>query len=81
MKITPLLFIGLVFFTSHALAISKSDVRKIVEAAYPGARITEVEKETYKGKRIYEVDFVHEGKRLEAIIELDGTILKVDIDD
>ncbi|MCG8486123.1 MAG: PepSY domain-containing protein [Chromatiales bacterium] len=81
MKITPLLFIGLSIFTSHALAISKSDVRKIVKAAYPGARITEVEKETYKGERIYEVDFVHEGKRLEAIIELDGTIIKVDIDD
>ncbi|MCG7871192.1 MAG: PepSY domain-containing protein [Candidatus Thiodiazotropha lotti] len=81
MKITLLLLIGLSIFTSHALAISKSDVRKIVEGAYPGARITEVEKETYKGEKVYEVDFVHEGKRLEAIIELDGTILKVDIDD
>ena len=64
-----------------AQAINKAEVKALIEAAYPGARITEIEKETYKGKRIYEVDFKHDGKALEAIISLDGEIIKVGIDD
>ncbi len=64
-----------------ALAINKAEVKALIEAAYPGAKVTEIEKETYRGKRIYEVDFKHEGKALEAIISLDGEIIKVQIDD
>lgn len=81
MRITLLLFIALAVCSSSSLALSKRDVREIIKEAYPGARITEVEKETYKGERIYEVDFVHEGKKLEAIIDFEGKIIKVDIDD
>ncbi|MBT3013948.1 MAG: hypothetical protein KUF77_20225 [Candidatus Thiodiazotropha sp. (ex Lucina aurantia)] len=81
MKITTSIFIGFMLFASQAVALSKSDVRKIIKEAYPGARISEVEKETYKGEKIYEVDFIHDGNRLEAIIGLDGSIIKVDIDD
>ncbi|MES9826567.1 MAG: PepSY domain-containing protein [Candidatus Thiodiazotropha endolucinida] len=81
MKITTSIFIGFMLFASQAVALSKSDVRKIIKNAYPGARISEVEKETYKGEKIYEVDFIHDGNRLEAIIGLDGSIIKVDIDD
>ena len=71
----------LVFTTGSACAIGKKDVRDIIEEAYPGAKITEIEKEKYQGKKIYEVDFKHDGKRLEAIISLDGEIIKVGIDD
>ncbi|MEW7974271.1 MAG: PepSY domain-containing protein [Candidatus Thiodiazotropha endolucinida] len=81
MKITTSIFIGFMLFASQAVALSKSDVRKIIKKAYPGARISEVEKETYKGEKIYEVDFIHDGNKLEAIIGLDGSIIKVDIDD
>ncbi|MEW8691418.1 MAG: PepSY domain-containing protein [Candidatus Thiodiazotropha endolucinida] len=81
MKITTSIFIGFMLFASQAVALSKSDVRKIIKNAYPGARISEVEKETYKGEKIYEVDFIHDGNKLEAIIGLDGSIIKVDIDD
>ncbi|MES9830898.1 MAG: PepSY domain-containing protein [Candidatus Thiodiazotropha sp. DIVDIV] len=81
MKKITVILISLLVFAGQANALSKSDVRKIIENAYPGSRISEVEKETYKGKKIYEVDFTHEGKKLEAIIKLDGTIIKVDIDD
>ncbi|MCG8072745.1 MAG: PepSY domain-containing protein [Candidatus Thiodiazotropha taylori] len=81
MRISITFFITLAFCSSSVLALSKRDVREIVEEAYPGARITEVEKETYKGERIYEVDFAHDGKKLEAIIDLEGNIIKVDIDD
>lgn len=81
MRMTITFFIALTVCSNSALALSKRDVREIVEEAYPGARITEVEKETYKGERIYEVDFAHEGKKLEAIIDLEGKIIKVDMDD
>ena len=73
--------IVLVMLCGPASAIGKRDVREIIEAAYPGATITEIEKETYKGKKIYEVDFKHDGQKLEAIISLDGEIIKVGIDD
>ena len=75
------MLIGLLLVPGTVLALSKSEVRAIIEAAYPGARITEIEKETYKGNKIYEVDFKHDGENLEAIIDLDGEIIKVQIDD
>ncbi len=73
--------IVLVLFSASASAIGKSDVRAIIEAAYPGAKISEIEKEKYKGQKVYEVDFKHDGQKLEAIISLDGEIVKVGIDD
>ncbi len=64
-----------------AAAVGKKDVRATIEEAYPGAKITEIEKEKYKGKKVYEVDFKHDGKKLEAIVSLEGEIIKVGIDD
>ena len=72
---------GLFLIAGPLLALTKSEVRNIIEGAYPGSRITEIEKETYRGQKIYEVDFRHDGKKLEAIISLDGEIIKVGIDD
>jgi len=81
MKRNSWMLIGLLLLPGTVFALSKSDVRAIIEAAYPGARITEIEKEQYKGQKIYEVDFKHGGENLEAIISLDGEIIKVGIDD
>jgi hypothetical protein len=64
-----------------AVSIGEKDVREITEEAYPGAKITEIEKEKYQCKKIYEVDIKHDGKNLEAIISLDGEIIKVGVDD
>ena len=64
-----------------AAAIGKKDIRAIIEDAFPGAIITEIEKEKYRGKKVYEGDFKHDGKKLEAIISLEGEIIKVGIDD
>lgn len=72
---------GLALLGGSAFAIGKSEVRSIIEENYPGARITEIEKETYRGKKIYEVDFKHGGENLEAIISLEGEIIKVQVDD
>jgi uncharacterized membrane protein YkoI len=74
-------FIVLVLTCGTALAIGKSEVRDIILQNYPGANITEIERETYKGQKIFEVDFQHEGEKLEAIISLEGEIIKVGIDD
>ena len=75
------ILIGLSLPGGPAFAIGKSEVRAIIEQNYPGARITEIEKETYRGQKIYEVDFKHGGENLEAIISLDGEIIKVHVDD
>lgn len=81
MKKTALILIALGFYVGTAVAIGKKDVRQIIESAYPGAEITEIERERYKGKKIYEVDFKHDGEKLEAIIGFDGEIIKVHVDD
>lgn len=81
MKRIAWISIALLIVPGTLLALSKSEVRAIIEAAYPGARITEIEKEQYRGQKIYEVDFRHGGEKLEAIISLDGEIIKVGIDD
>ena len=81
MKKQAWILIGLFLFTSQALALSKKEVRAIIEEAYPGARVTEIEKETYKGQKVHEVDFKHGGENLEAIISLEGHIIVVHIDD
>ena len=81
MKHLVCILLCLGFYAGVAQAIGKQDVRQIIEAAYPGAEITEIEREYYRGKKIYEVDFRHGGENLEAIIGLDGEIIKVHIDD
>ena len=75
------IFISLVLYSGNAAAFGKKDVRALIEKEYPGARITEIEKERYKGQKVYEVDFKHDGQALEAIISLEGEIIKVQIDD
>lgn len=75
------IFFGFLVVSGSAFALSKSEVRAIIENTYPGARITEIEKETYQKKKIYEVDFKHDGENLEAIISLEGEIIKVQTDD
>lgn len=81
MKRSYWILIGLFLISAPLGAFGKKEVRSIIEEAYPGAKITEIEKERYRGEKIYEVDFKHDGKKLEAIISLEGKIIKVGIDD
>ena len=46
MKASSWILIGFLLHPGVVFALSKSEVRGIIEAAYPGARITEIEKET-----------------------------------
>lgn len=73
--------VGLVLVCGSALAVGKSEIRDIILDAYPGAKITEIERETHKGQKVFEVDFQHGGEKLEAILTLDGDFIKVGIDD
>ena len=73
--------IGYILLCGPAHAIGKSGIRDIILTEYPGAKITEIERETYRGQKIFEVDFQHEGEKLEAILSLEGEIIKVGIDD
>ena len=73
--------VGLVLVCGSAFAIGKSEIRDIILEAYPGAKITEIERETHKGQKVFEVDFQHGGEKLEAILGLDGDFIKVGIDD
>ncbi len=81
MRTSTLMLTSLILFSSVSHAVGKSEIRGIIKQAHPGAHISEIEKETYRGEKVWEVDFRHEGKRLEAIISLDGEIIKVQIDD
>ena len=75
------LLFGLLGFAVSALAIGKQEVADILLAHYPGATITEIDRETYRGQKIFEIDFEYQGEKLEAIIGLDGEIVKVQVDD
>ena len=71
MQTRVLLLLGLLGFTLAAHAIGKQEVADILLAEYPDANITEIEREMYRGQRIFEIDFEYEGEKLEAIIAVD----------
>lgn len=73
--------IALCLSSGSAFALSKKEVKAVILQAYPGAKVSEVERERYQGKQVWEVDFSHEGQKREAIISLEGEIIKVGIDD
>ena len=81
MKLQLQVLACLLLFSGSVLALTKAEIRSIIEEAYPGARITEIEREIFQGQKIYEIDFKHEGEALEAIISLEGEIIHVEIDD
>jgi len=62
-------------------AVDQGEIRNIIETAYPGAEIDEIDNAPYQGSRIYEVDFIYEGQKFEALVSPDGEIIKVGLDD
>ena len=81
MKTRIFLLLGLLGIATVAQALGKQEVADLLLVEYPGANITQIERETYRGQKIFEVDFEYEGEKLEAIIGLDGEIIKVQVDD
>ena len=62
--------------------ISKQDVPKqvmdSVNARFPGADVTGVEKETEDGAVVYDFELKHEGRKYEADVKEDGTITEIE---
>ena len=64
---------------TSALAMGDSEIRDIILEAYPGAKISKIERGTYKGQEVFDVDYRHGGENLEAFLTLEGDFIKVAI--
>jgi uncharacterized membrane protein YkoI len=53
-------------------------VRDAVEARFPDAKVSSVEKETEDGKVVYDIELKHKGKKYEMDIQEDGTVLEIE---
>jgi hypothetical protein len=53
-------------------------VRATVERETRGGRITEIEREERDGRRVYEVEFVRDGREHEILVAEDGKVLDKD---
>ena len=51
-------------------------VRATIEKETKGASIKEIERETQKGKKVYEVEYVRDNKKYEVHVAEDGMVLK-----
>ena len=51
-------------------------VRATIEKETKGASINEIERETEKGKKVYEVEYVRDNKKYEVHVAEDGKVLK-----
>jgi uncharacterized membrane protein YkoI len=53
-------------------------VRDAVEARFPDAKVSGVEKETEDGKIVYDIELKHKGRKYEMDIQEDGTVLEIE---
>lgn len=60
--------------------LTKGELRVIIKKRYKSARVKDVDIEIYNGQRVYDVDFIFQGKPYEAFVTRNGHILKVQID-
>ena len=51
-------------------------IRAALNRDYAGYVISEIEKETEKGVTVYEIEFTHNGKKMEIEYDLNGNIVK-----
>ena len=75
--------IGLTFILGMAFSAQALDVpdaiRQLVEQEFPGAKITEIRKDTWKGQPVTEVEFIaQDGAEYEMIISEDGKVLSIE---
>jgi uncharacterized membrane protein YkoI len=52
-------------------------VRQTIERETKGGRVHEIERETKRGVRVYEVEFIRDNKKFEMTVGEDGTVLKL----
>ena len=51
-------------------------IRTALNRDYAGSVITEIERETEKGVTVYEIEFTHNGKKMEVEYDLNGNVVK-----
>lgn len=79
---------AVIFTASTTLALANENEDSIISAhkkmlmeKFPSAEFTDFEKDRYKGKDIYEYEFVFKDKDYEAFISAEGQILRLGLDD
>lgn len=79
---------AVIFTASSTLALANENEDSIISAhkkmlmeKFPSAEFTDFEKDRYKGKDIYEYEFVFKDKDYEAFISAEGQILRLGLDD
>jgi hypothetical protein len=55
-------------------------IRATIERETRGGRVHEIERETKRGVRVYEVEFIRDNKKYEMHVGEDGTVLKHKLD-
>ncbi len=67
-----------VAFNAHAIEVS-DDIHQLVEQEFPGATITEIRKDVWKGQPVTEVELIaQDGIEYEMIITESGTVLSIE---
>jgi uncharacterized membrane protein YkoI len=56
-------------------------VKAAIERETRGGRVHEIERETKRGVRVYEVEFIRDNVKYEMHLGEDGTVLKQKLDD
>ncbi|MDY6951307.1 MAG: CocE/NonD family hydrolase [Thermodesulfobacteriota bacterium] len=64
--------------TTPVVAQGTDRARAAVLERYPGVEILEIEEEKWRGQKVYEYEFVHEGVEVEVYVTPDGTIVDVE---
>jgi hypothetical protein len=59
-----------------AIETLPAPVRATIERETAGGRIKEIDRETKKGQRVYEVEFIRDNREQEIYIGEDGAVIK-----
>lgn len=83
LRVFLLLLVSLHFMAGGVVASKSGELSEVIvesiEKAFPGCKITETEKEKWKGKVVTEVELVaSDGVRYEVYVSDDGTIQKIE---
>lgn len=77
MKISAALLLGLLLASTSVYALSRNEIKAIIQQSHAGAVIGEIDKDKRNGAKVYEVDFVYQELKYEAVISADGEVLEI----
>jgi hypothetical protein len=77
-NLTVAVLAGLFLLTSGGCASVPKPVKDSVDARFPGATITNMEKENENGGVVYDYELKHNGRKYEMDIKEDGTVMEIE---